>query len=91
MDSVNPLGRRFPVAHQFLRMCLLEEIFPIPPSASCFAEETEAGRWTVSLIWEAIDFSAKGEFSDEELRRVYGAWSAWARGQALDIASLLPV
>ncbi len=90
-EPVNSLGRRFPQAHQFLRMCLLDETFPITPSVSCLAEETQPGRWTVRLVWQVIDFAASEEFSDEDLRRVFGAWSTWARHQALEIASLLPV
>jgi hypothetical protein len=86
-----PLGQRFPAAHQFLRMCLLDEIFPIAASVSCVAEETEAGRWLVCLRWPELHVAANGEFSGEELRRVYGPWSSWVRSQALDIAGLLPI
>ncbi len=91
MEPAISLGRRFPAAHQFLRMCLMDEIFPIEPSVSCLGEETQPGCWTVHLVWQRIDFAASGEFNDEELRRVFGAWSSWARHQALEIADLLPV
>lgn len=86
-----PLALRFPAAHQFLRLRLLDEIFPIAPWLACRATERETGVWTVTLHWPELGYSAEAQFSAEELRAVYGRWSDWARARALDIADLLPV
>lgn len=86
-----PLGRRFPAAHQFLRLALLDELFPIAPSVSCWADERDEGVWGVSLAWPAIDYAATETFSVDELRTVYGRWSSWVRACASDIAGRLPV
>ena len=45
----------------------------------------------VRLSWPEIDVHAEAEFSSDDLRRVYGAWSTWARNRAFDIADRLPV
>jgi hypothetical protein len=82
---------RFPAAHQFLRMRLIEETYPINPSISCVLDEVEPGRWKVSLTWPAVGFDAAAVFDTADLRGVYGPWSEWARGQAHAVADLLPV
>lgn len=86
-----PLWQRFPAAHQFLRMRLLDEIFPITPALACWAEPLEPEAWRVWLSWPAIDYQASRHFSGAELRCVFGRWSSWARTCALDIADRLPV
>lgn len=86
-----PLGQRFPAAHQFLRLALADETFPIAPSLSCWAEEQEGGVWSVALAWPALGYAADETFSADELRTVYGRWSSWARACALDIADRLPL
>lgn len=86
-----PLGQRFPAAHQFLRMKLLEEIFPIASSLACRAQQLEPDVWLVRLSWPEIDYEASRRFSGEELRTVFGRWSNWARTCALDVADRLPV
>ena len=86
-----PLGTRFPAAHQFLRMRLLDAIFPIAPSVICWAHQVEPERWDVRVRWPEIGFDAANRFTSAELRAVFGRWSTWARNQALDIADLLPV
>ena len=89
-DGVS-LALRFPAAHQFLRLRLIEEIFPIAPWLACRAAEGPAGVWTVSLGWPELGYTAAAQFSAEELRAVYGRWSDWARARAFEIADLLPV
>jgi hypothetical protein len=86
-----PLGQRFPAAHQFLRLKLIEEIFPIAPSIACWAQSIEPDVWLVRLTWPEIDYEASRRFSAEELRGVFGPWSNWARNCALDVADRLPV
>jgi hypothetical protein len=85
------LGQRFPAAHQFLRMKLMEEIFPIASSLACRAQRLEPDVWLVRLSWPEIDYDASRRFSGEELRAVFGRWANWARTCALDVADRLPV
>ncbi|MHB8576322.1 MAG: hypothetical protein ACYDCQ_13435 [Dehalococcoidia bacterium] len=86
-----PLWQRFPAAHQFLRLRLMDEVFPIAPWVACFAEVEEDECWEVTLRWPEIGFEAREQFGADELRGVYGRWSDWARARALDIADRLPV
>ncbi len=86
-----PLGQRFPSAHQFLRMKLLEEIFPIASSLACRAQQLEPDVWLVQLSWPEIGYEASRRFGGDELRVVFGRWSNWARSCALDVADRLPV
>lgn len=85
------LGTRFPAAYQFLRMRLLDEIFPIAPWIAIWAEEVAPALWEVRLTWPEIEFTAQTRFRVEALRAVYGAWSDWARQQVFAIADRLPV
>src|SRR5690242_12508361 len=79
-ETAIPLAQRFPTAHQYLRMRLFDEIFPIPPAITCVAEALGDDRWRVSVRWPVIEIEAQAEFSGDDLRRIYGPWSAWARG-----------
>ena len=85
-----PLGIRFPAAHQYFRMRLLDEIFPIAPWASCMATEVEEGSWEVRLLWPEIGVEAVEHFSRDDLTSVYGRWMDWARTQIFQIADRLP-
>lgn len=90
--TAQPLWRRFPAAHQYLRFRLVQEIFPIEEALECAVEPgEEADRWLVTLSWPVIDFLACERFSSDALRFVFGDWSNWARHCAGEIADRLPV
>ena len=86
-----PLAHRFPAAHQFLRACLIDEVFPIAPWAGCWCSPAGYDAWDVALRWPEIGFDASERFSGADLRAVFGRWSAWVRARAFEIGDRLPV